>query len=213
MTWYINATSVETFYIFNLFLSYSKIDFINYIFYRNVLSFAHPLQILEQVLWWTIFEDSEEVSWWTIFGDSEEVLWWTISGDWIRKVIVSSSVSSISRFFFLQSCPIWYTNEWTEGVISTRKHAHSQEKWTFAGTKANVSFTIISPPNLFIVVNIVGGFKFIIMIWKAIRDIKAVNKTIRSKETRNVNRSHPWHLSKKVTLLTSLFPGLLTNMS
>lgn len=170
----------------------------NYVFYRNILSFEHPL-------FFFFFEHPLQIS--------EKMLRRTSSVDWIRKCILSLSVSSTSRFFFLHNWPAWYTNEWTDGVITTRKQAHIQEKWTCAGTKANVLFTIISPPNLFIVVNIVGGFKFIIMIWKAIRDIKAVKKTIRSRVTRNVNRSHPWHLSKRVTLLTSLFPGLLTNMS
>lgn len=160
----------------------------NYIFFIVILSFEHPSQI------------------------SEQILSWELSADWIKKFIFSSSVLSISRFFFLQSCPIWYTSEWTDGAASTRKHAHIQEKWTCAGSKTNVLFTI-SPPNLFIVVNIVGGFKFIIMIWKAIRDIKAVNKTIKPKRTPNIMRSHPWHLSKQVTSLTSFCPRLLTNMS
>lgn len=160
----------------------------SYNIFRITLSFEFPLQILLRMLIYAL------------------------SGDWIRKCIFSSSVLSTSRFFFLHSCPVWYTNEWTDGVTSTRKHAHIQEKWTCAGTKANVSFTI-SPPNLFIVVNIVGGFKFIIMIWKAIRDIKAVNKTIKHRRKQNVSRSHPWHLSKQITLLSSFFPGLFTNMS
>lgn len=43
MIWYINVISVEIFYIFNLYLFYLKIDFINYIFYRNVFFFVYLL--------------------------------------------------------------------------------------------------------------------------------------------------------------------------
>lgn len=124
-----------------------------------------------------------------------------------------SSVSSLFESFFLQNWPVWYTNECTDGATNTRKHAQIQDMCTWAGKKGAVVFPV-SPPNLFMVVKMVGGLRLIKIIWKVSREIKAVPRTKRKRKRQKKKRRHLWHISTQLSFSSiSVVSRLVPNMS
>lgn len=141
----------------------------------------------------------------------------TLAGfeDRVRKTILSLflSVSTIFKSLFLHNCEVWYTNECTDGATKTMKHAQIQDICTWAGKNGAVVFPA-SPPNLFMVVNMVGGLRLIKIIWKVSRDNKAVPKTKMNRKVEKNKRRHPWHFSNQFSFSsTSVVSGLVPNMS
>lgn len=112
--------------------------------------------------------------------------------DRARKIILClvSSVSPTFQSVRLANCPIWYTNECRDGATKTRKHVQIQDICTWAGKNGAVVFSL-SPPNLFMVVKVVGGLRLIKIIWKVSRDIKAVPRTKRKRKIQKNKRRHP----------------------